>query len=236
MRKVAVGVSVSILVSSGLVLADGYYSNDGGPGSINWPPPGGVAGMPPQRPAYPQAQNSSFRPYSTTAQPTRRYKYPLPSQQFRNELITPPDENWPQSAYFQGAQEHAGKLPAAVMQRGAPVEVIPPPGVPVSEAGMPLSEKPERGFRPMKEQQQLEALEESLEPPKPKNSKPTLMREIKSKQSPLLAPVVKPPTEAVVLPGASEISEKPSPGTELAPKEQPLSAPFSSGMSVQRPR
>jgi hypothetical protein len=177
--------------------------------------------------------DSAFRPYPGDAQPVAHFQYPTPAQQqFRNELIAPPDENWPQAEYFEGTDADSGKLPARPVQRGNPVEVVPPPGVPVDEVGMPILEKPERGFRPMKEKQELEALEESLTPPGVNASKkPARMREVTRNRSPLHAPETsKPMMEQEESSSESDVSLQ-----ELLQKKTDRTEPIVSGMSVSHP-
>ncbi len=185
-------------------------------------------------PNYPQRSDSAFRPYAAAPQPSRRFQYPAPTQQFRNELISPPDESWPQAEYFDAKKGQAAEMPVEAMPRGAPVEVVPPPGVPVSEVGMPISDKPERGFRPMKEQQELEALEESISPPKPKTSKPPVMREVEHKRSPLHGPVEKPKQEYRDTPPDVAAPSTPAAEIEMKQIEDDPTLPLSSGMSIHR--
>ncbi len=193
MRTTALGMMMFGLAAAGLIRAEGYYPAGEGPGSINWPPPGGASTPPPSMPAYvPPGQD--FRPYPDQQQ-AQRFRSPA-TRQFRKELIAPPGEDWPNAEYYRGEQQatpeqHPGQLRPEPMERGEPVEVVPPPSVPVGEVKSPLSDKPERGWRPMKEKQELEAMEESTEPPKPEEKKPLKMREIKP-----VSPLHEPPGEA----------------------------------------
>ncbi len=181
MRTTALGMMMFGLVAAGVIRAEGYYPSGEGPGSINWPPPGGVSATPAGRSAYvPPGQD--FRPYPDYQQ-AQRFRS-SPTRQFRKELIAPPGEDWPKAEYYRGEAQalpepqHPGQLRPEPMEPGEPVEVVPPPSVPVGEVKSPLSDKPAHGWRPMKEQQELEAMEESTEPPEPEKKKPLKMREI----------------------------------------------------------
>ncbi|WP_456447286.1 hypothetical protein [Thiolapillus sp.] len=224
MRTLAFGVMVVGLAASGLAAAEDFYPPAEGPGSINWPPPGGVASRPaPRTRTWNAPIDQGFRPYPNYQQ-APRFHNPA-TRQFRKELIAPPSADWPNADYYQGgeksaAQQTPGELRPAPMERGEPVEVIPPPSVPVDEIKASISEKPEHGWRPMKEKKALEAMEESAEPPKPKEAKPLKMREITKPSSPLQNMPEPAPQPAESLP--SPVLEKKD--------EQPK--PFVSGMSV----
>ncbi|WP_456373502.1 hypothetical protein [Thiolapillus sp.] len=229
MRITAVGVMMLGLVAPGLVLGEGGYPSAEGPGSINWPPPGGV---------YPGTSHGKPEWYSTTGQGLRPYpdyqqlqRYRKPSNhQFRQELIRPPGDDWPNADYYQGKkQEESARQPGQLrpepMERGRPVEVVPPPSVPIDDVKAPISDKPEHGWRPMKEQKDLEAMEESVVPPEPKKENKTLkMREISRPVSPLHQPLegtLRPPADGAAVP--------------VSPSAVENREPMASGMSVAPP-
>lgn len=230
------GMSYGLLLSAAAV-ADGYYSQDNGPGSINWPPPGGTAVMQPASPAYGPAPDSAFRPYPSYQQ-NQRLKY-QPTRQFRNELIKPPGTDWPNAAYYDSgneslAPEPTGQLRPEPEERGAPVEVVPPPSIPIEEVSMPLSKKPERGWRPMKEQEVLKSMEETVTPPKPAVPVEPVMRKVEKITSPLQAPES---------PSTDESKEKPEPvmrevKENAAPRQEtePSLIMLRSGMSIRAPK
>ena len=181
------GLGWGLLVSA-ISMADGYYSQDNGPGSFNWPPPGGNAAVQPANPAYGMPPDTGFRPYPDYQQ-TQRYRS-QPTRRFRNELIKPPGSDWPDAEYYEGEgkpgeADASGQLQQQPAERGAPVEVVPPPSIPIEEVNAPLSEKPEHGWRPMKEHEQLKSLEETATPPKPAGPTPHVMRKIEKRKSPL---------------------------------------------------
>ncbi|WP_457673259.1 hypothetical protein [Thiolapillus sp.] len=215
MRTTAHGMMMFGLAAAGLALADG-------PGSINWPPPGGMSATPPPGVSSSVPPGQGFRPYPDYQQ-AQRFRNPG-SRQFRKELIAPPGEDWPKADYYQGDRDvrperHQGELRPEPMERGEPVEVVPPPSVPIGEVKSPLSDKPERGWRPMKEQQELEAMEESVEPPQPEEKKPLVLRKIEKPVSPLHEPDGK----AGSLPAAgSENAGQPSSGESPEPGFHPL--------------
>jgi len=168
-RIMACGLAVS-----GVVGADDYYQQNAGPGSINWPPPGGVAAAPQRAPGYGYASplnsglNQGFRPYPEYQQ-NQQYLYQRQNRQ-PPELITPPGEDWPNAAYHRQFDssvmpEYRGELRPEPVQKGVPVEVVPPPSIPIDEVKVPVSETPKRDWRPMKEKEKLEAMEETAVPP-----------------------------------------------------------------------
>ncbi|BAO43722.1 hypothetical protein [Thiolapillus brandeum] len=229
MRTLALGVIVVGLAASSLVVADGFYPPAEGPGSINWPPPGGVTRRPsPGAGTWNAPMEQDFRPYPNYPQAPRFHN---PStRQFRKELIAPPGSDWPGADYYQEGQDSTAKhrpdeLHPAPMERGEPVEVVPPPSVPVDEINASISDKPEHGWRPMKEKEALEAMEESAIPPKPKAARPLKMREITKPSSPLQG-TTEPAPQPVEAP-AVETLPPPVPG-----KRGEMPKPFVSGMSV----
>ena len=226
MRTTAVGVMMVGLVASGLVVGDGSYPGSEGPGSINWPPPGGVSANPSFRnPAWNSAVGQGLRPYPEYQQ-AQRYRRPS-TRQFRKELIAPPGDDWPNADYYRGKEQLApgtppGELRPEPMERGVPVEVVPPPSVPIDDVKAPISDKPERGWRPMKEQQDLEAMEESAVPPSGKEeNRPLKMREVSRPVSPLHEPLEQPPQPPVT-------REEDSIQTPVPVHQQPVT----SGMSI----
>ncbi len=236
MRSMISGGLICSLAVSVTVLAEGYYPQAGGPGSINWPPPGGNAATQQHMPAYQRPADTGFRPYPDYRQQPR-YRHPS-GQKIKNELITPPGEDWPDAAYYKPSEHpqdkpvepHSpGELRPQPVERGAPVEVVPPPSIPIEEVDVPLSKKPEHDWRPMKEQEELQSLEETIMPPKPVAKAEPVMRKIEPKPSPLQSRKTTPPREH---------DDKPEPMMrELPHKDAPLPAemptmPLQSGMSI----
>lgn len=226
------GLGCGLLVSA-VAMADGYYSQSNGPGSINWPPPGGSAAVQPANPGYGLSPNSGFRPYADYQQ-TQRY-HSQPTRKFRNELIRPPGSDWPNADYYESDDKAAepdasGELRPEPTERGAPVEVVPPPSIPIEEVNAPLSEKPERGWRPMKEHEQLKSLEETATPPKPAGPTAHVMRKIEKRTSPLQ--IEKKPAPAVDKAEPVMRDVKP---TAPSPQADDTAA-LQSGMSISPPQ
>lgn len=236
MRRVVAGGLICSLVVSTAVLAEGYYPQASGPGSINWPPPGGNAATQQRMPAYQRPENTDFRPYPDYQQQPR-YRYPS-GQKIKNELITPPGEDWPDAAYYKPSEQSPdkfvepqspGELRPQPVERGAPVEVVPPPSIPIEEVDVPLSEKPKHDWRPMKEQEQLQSLEETTTPPEPLVKAEPVMRKIEPKPSPLQAkktgtiPQERDDTEPVM----RKVEQK-----DMAPPVEMPTTPQQSGMRI----
>jgi len=79
--------------------------------------------------------------------PSRRY---MPSYHYRGQFVPPPGPDWP------GAKPPQAPPPVPPpakgmkpLERGRPVEVVPPPGIPVDHVKQPLTDKPQRGWRPV---------------------------------------------------------------------------------------
>ncbi len=237
MRSIISGSLICSLAVSAAVLAEGYYPQANGPGSINWPPPGGSAATQQRMPTYQRPANAGFRPYPDYKQQPR-YRYPS-GRKIKNELIAPPSEDWPDAAYYRPSEQSPdksvelmspGELRAQPVERGAPVEVVPPPSIPIEEVDVPLSEKPEHDWRPMKEQEQLQSLEETTTPPEPAVNAEPVMRKIEPKPSPLQAKkttVASQKREDKSEPVMREVERK-----DVPPPADTETTPLQSGMSI----
>ena len=113
------------------LLADG----PGGPGQPDWPPPGGYAGSvtnPAQ--AYVPAANGFPPGYVPT------YNFRAPRHQ-REAPVLPPSADWPDTAYG-----YADMAPPP--RPGYPVQVIPPPSIPLEGDIMDTTPRPVHHWRP----------------------------------------------------------------------------------------
>ncbi len=138
------------LLTCAIAMADGYYPRgNGGPGSASWSPPGGAFLPPP--PGYVSPLAPGYYPYPD-GWPIQSYHY-RPAQRFNSELIEPPGTDWPGAAYY----EPPGKTPPPLHRppagKGAPVEVVPSPGIAAEKVSAPSLEKPESAWRPVEKQQ-----------------------------------------------------------------------------------
>jgi hypothetical protein len=150
--------AISILFMSGLlsttVMAGGYYRNEPGGRNVIWPPPGGVDRV--QPPLW--APGRAAQPdYGSIETPPPRY---LPSYRHWGQYVKPPGPGWPEDD-TPPAPRLAKPAP---LQPGRPVEVVPPPGIPVDEVQQQLSRQPKRGWRPVQRSMQLPAEPEAEQP------------------------------------------------------------------------
>lgn len=137
MKLMLVGCVISLVISTPLLAADAPM----GPGQPDWPPPGGVYGRSAATPAMPArapapAANGMPRGYM----PPYHYQYPA-YQQRREAPVLPPGANWPGTAYG-----YADIAPPP--QPGYPVQVVPPPGIPLEGDIMDTTSRPVRNWRP----------------------------------------------------------------------------------------
>ncbi len=163
------------LLTCAIAMADGYYPRENdGPGSVNWPPPGGAFVFPPPAPGYVSPLAPGYYPYPDSW-PIQPYHY-RPAQRFNSELIEPPGTDWPGAAYY----EPPGKMPPPLHRppagKGVPVGIVPSPGIPAEEVSAPSREKPESAWRPV-EKQQPEPLEETAVAPEFAGRTEPVMRE-----------------------------------------------------------
>lgn len=82
----------------------------------------------------------------------------------------------------------------------------------------------------MKEQEELEAMEESVAPPEPERDKPMVMREIPEPKSPLHAPEEKPAPQAGIDAASGVEPKNPTPESPIP--RQRNDGSFVSGMSI----
>ena len=137
MKSVITACALNLVISAPLLAADG----PAGPGQHTWPPPSGINAAPAVNPgAYPApAQPPAFATKSYSqgyVPPYGRYPaYP------REAPVRPPGADWPDAAYG-----YADMQPPP--QPGRPVQVIPPPGVPLEGDIMDTTPYPVRHWRP----------------------------------------------------------------------------------------
>ncbi len=137
MRAVTAGILAGGLLWS-LGAAAGGYGYPGPPSGrdVIWPPPGGVdRSRPPLWQPPPQPAGPGYR-----EPPPGRY---LPSYRYRGGFVPPPGPDWP------GVEPPPRREPPPPLEPGRPVEVVPPPGIPVEEMEQQLSRQPQRGWRPV---------------------------------------------------------------------------------------
>lgn len=144
MRGSVGGILTGFLLCASGAWAQGYGPYYPGGGNVVWPPPGGVDRVQPPLPAYPPPQGQGYRDYGNVPNPYGRQ----PGYRRYGEFIRPPGAEWPVGAF--------GPLPPAApkplpkpLEPGHPVEVVPPPGIPVDEVKQAISNEPDRGWRPV---------------------------------------------------------------------------------------
>jgi len=153
MRGAVGAVLVGGLLGSMATLAGGYYPHPPSGREVIWPPPGGLYQVQPPAWSQREAAGSPFR------EMPRPQRY-LPSYRYRGEFIEPPGPDWPGTDYPEPGPAEGVKPPP--LQPGHPVEVVPPPGIPVEEVKQQLSRQPQRGWRPVERGAKM-----PMEPPQP---------------------------------------------------------------------
>ena len=139
MKSIITGCALSFIISTPLLATE----FPAGPSQPDWPPPGGMtarsAGNPEAYPARPvQAQAFAQRTFPRGYMPAYDPRY----QAYRGEApVLPPGADWPGTAY--GYADMAPPPPP-----GYPVQVIPPPGIPLEGDIMDTTPRPVRHFRP----------------------------------------------------------------------------------------
>lgn len=149
MRSLISGLLMVGVAYTGAAGAGGYDAPRYGAGSVNWPPPGGLDSVQPSLPVQSKPRLDGFRPYAGY-RTAPRY---LPSYRRRGEFIAPPGPNWPDADYGKSKDAPAAEAEAepVPVEPGIPVEVIPPPSIPIEEIEeieATISDKPQRGWRP----------------------------------------------------------------------------------------
>ena len=152
MRGVRGGIFFgSLIYALGAVAGGGYqYPPEGR--NFLWPPPGGVNQsypLPPPWQAAPPGQGSDFSSYGDAPGPApswRGYGY-APGDYGRY----PRGPAWPAAAAPRGLVPPAPPAESRPLERGHPVEVVPPPGIPVDHVKQPIYDKPQRGWRPVQQ-------------------------------------------------------------------------------------
>lgn len=162
MRAVTAGVLACSLLWSLGGAAQGYYQNPATGRNVVWPPPGGVDRSAP--PLWAPPAESVPRRHGAS----RRY---LPSYRYRG-WVPPPGADWPDAAPPPPPQG-----PPPLLEPGRPVEVVPPPGIPVESVDQQLSRQPQRGWRPVPADARLPAVPGKAEkgaaaPPAEKKGRP----------------------------------------------------------------
>ncbi len=139
MRGATAALLAAGLLASPAILAEGYYAHPPSGREVIWPPPGGLYRSQP----HSWGESGTVGP-SLPALPPQRY---LPSYRYRGQYINPPGPDWPDADYGEPAQVPKGE--SRPLPPGQPVEVVPPPGIPVEEVKQQLSRQPKRGWRPV---------------------------------------------------------------------------------------
>lgn len=130
------GILTGILLCASSAWAQGYGPYSPGGGNVVWPPPGGVDRVQPA-PVYPPPQGWGYRNYGNVPNP---YGY-QPGYRRHGEFARPPGTEYPSPP--------AAPQPPKPLEPGYPVEVVPPPGIPVEEVKQAISNEPKRGWRPV---------------------------------------------------------------------------------------
>ncbi len=138
MKFIIAGWVLSLVISTPLLAADGPM----GPGRADWPPPGGVYAKPSGNPAaYParpvQAPVAAGKAFPRGYMPPYNYRY---QGSPREAPVLPPGAGWPGTAY--------GYADMTPPKPGYPVQVIPPPGIPLEGDIMDTTARPVRHWRP----------------------------------------------------------------------------------------
>ena len=144
MKSIITGCVLSLVASTPLLAADGPM----GPGRADWPPRGGVYAAPPGNPAAYPARSVQAPVAAGKAFPqgyVAPYNYRFRGSP-REAPVLPPGADWPDTAYG-----HADVAPPP--QPGYPVQVIPPPGIPLKGDIMDTTARPVRHWRPEGRQQ-----------------------------------------------------------------------------------
>ena len=142
MRGIVVVALAGVGLASGLASGGGFPSRPPSGREVIWPPPGGLYQIQPPDYGYHAPQ----RDYHMMEGPPRRY---LPSYRYRGQYVPPPGPDWPDADYSRQDQTRSEPKPKP-LQPGQPVEVVPPPGIPVNAVKQKLSRRPSRNWRPVK--------------------------------------------------------------------------------------
>ena len=151
MKSIPGYILLCMTCSGSLVAQQGYYPNTGNPGQINWPQPVTGTYPAPELPAYPDsAAAPAYTPPSGRYAYDRYYGsrgYQPRSGYWENpyvqpEYVAPPGPDWPDAAYDSRSLLppdmllQDGFIPPHPENRelvpGTPVEVVPPPNIPLS--------------------------------------------------------------------------------------------------------
>ena len=164
MKRVDVGLLVAGLwaMAAPALAGGGYYLNEPGGRNVVWPPPGGVDAVQPPLDNYgPPPTANGYRP----AWRWYPWGYPPAAAQ-----VPPPGPDWPQ----------AQPVKASPLQPGQPVEVVPPPGIPVEdvEPSQAITRQPHHEWRPVDPEAAVQRA--TVKPP----ARPDLMRPPQSEPKP----------------------------------------------------
>ena len=203
MRGVRGGIFFGSLIYALGAVAVGDYQYPPEGRNFLWPPPGGLYQS--QPPAWTPAPLDSGQGSSVYGEPGPRRRY-LPSYRYRGQFVPPPGPDWPDADYPVPAQPAAAKPPP--LEPGHPVEVVPPPGIPVDEVKQEISRQPKRGWRPVDEKASLPAEPTAARPAGQQGERATAGKE------PVAPPVPGARAEDAKLPG----------DTAPAPAEAPSSS------------
>jgi len=130
MKFLFAGCVLSLFISTPLLAENRPM----GPNQPDWPPPGGYA-----KPVSPaQTQPPAANAFPPGYMPPQNFRPPAYT---REAPVLPPDADWPDTAYG-----YADMAPPP--QPGYPVQVIPPPGIPLEGDIMNTTTRPVRHWRP----------------------------------------------------------------------------------------
>lgn len=133
MKIVFAGCVLSLLISTPLLAENAPV----GPINPDWPPPGGYA-RPVTNSLPAQARPPTANGFPQAYRQANNYRFPGYQ---REAPVLPPDADWPDAAYG-----YADMAPPP--QPGYPVQVIPPPGIPLEGNIMNTTSRPVRHWRP----------------------------------------------------------------------------------------
>ncbi len=168
MKRGRFGLALAAWMSAaGALAGGGYYLDTPGGRNVIWPPPGGVDAVQPPLGSYgPPAPINGHGP-GWYWNPWRRP--PVAAR------VPPPGADWPEA------------LPAKAppLQPGEPVEVVPPPGIPVDQVGPAevITRQPHHEWRPVDPEAALQRA--TVKPPaRPDRMRPSAPRSLGAESSP----------------------------------------------------
>jgi len=123
---------ITVILAGGLLwslgaAAEGYYLDPPSGRNVIWPPPGGVDAVRPPPPPW----TGPGMPANYGDMPPSAYR-PIPGRPPTRRAPVPADP---------GAMRP--------LRPGRPVEVVPPPSIPIDAVRQPLRDRPQRAWRPV---------------------------------------------------------------------------------------